>query len=114
MEQPLRGLAPGKIVRETKVASEPEVLVAFFRQLGVPVTRIGLEADPLSQWLHAGLTKARFEVVLLEARPPFGRGGRGGSRAANRDQRASETSGAGIRPQVGSACRRSYNQAGFC
>jgi transposase len=60
--------ATGKIVRETKVASEPEPLVAFFRQLGRPMTRIGLEAGPLSQWLHAGLTRAGFEVVLLETR----------------------------------------------
>ena len=60
--------ATGKIVRETKVPSEPEPLVAFFRQLGRPMTRIGLEAGPLSQWLHAGLTRAGFEVVLLETR----------------------------------------------
>jgi transposase len=32
------------------------------------VTRIGLEAGPLSQWLHAGLAAAGFEVVLLETR----------------------------------------------
>jgi transposase len=50
------------------VPSEPETLVAFFRQLGLPMTRIGLEAGPLSQWLHAGLTRAGFEVVLLETR----------------------------------------------
>ncbi len=60
--------ATGKIVREAKVPSEPEALVAFLRQLGLPVTRIGLEAGPLSQWLHAGLTRAGFEVVLLETR----------------------------------------------
>jgi transposase len=60
--------ATGKIVRETKVPSEPETLVAFFRQLGLPLTRIGLEAGPLSQWLDAGLTRAGFEVVLLETR----------------------------------------------
>src|SRR5918999_6858 len=60
--------ATGEIVRETKVPSEPETLVAFLRQLGVPVTRVGLEAGPLSQWLHAGLTRAGFEVVLLETR----------------------------------------------
>ena len=60
--------ATGKIVREAKVVSEPEALVSFFRQLGVKLTRIGLEAGPLSQWLHAGLTKAGFEVVLLETR----------------------------------------------
>ncbi len=60
--------ATGRIVRETKVASEPEALVRFLRGLGLPVTRIGLEAGPLSQWLHAGLTRAGFEVVLLETR----------------------------------------------
>ena len=58
----------GKIVKEAKVASEPEALVCFFKELGVPVNRIGLEAGPLSQWLHAGLTQAGFEAVLLETR----------------------------------------------
>jgi transposase len=58
----------GRIVREAKVASEPEALVVFFHQLNVAVTRIGLEAGPLSQWLHAGLTAAGFEAVLLETR----------------------------------------------
>jgi transposase len=60
--------ATGRIVREAKVASEPEALVGFFGQLGLPLTRIGLEAGPLSQWLHAGLTGAGFEAVLLETR----------------------------------------------
>src|SRR5262249_21160600 len=46
--------ASGKIVREIKVASEPEVLVEFFKGLSLPVTRIGLEAGPLSQWLQGG------------------------------------------------------------
>jgi transposase len=60
--------ATGRIVREAKVASEPEALVAWFRGLGLEVTRIGLEAGPLSQWLHAGLSEAGFEAVLLETR----------------------------------------------
>ena len=60
--------ATGKVVRESKVASEPEALVAFCREFGLQVTRIGLEAGPLSQWLHAGLTNAGFEAVLLETR----------------------------------------------
>jgi transposase len=60
--------ATGRIVREAKVASEPEALIVFFQQLGLPVTRIGLEAGPLSQWLHAGLTAAGLEAVLLETR----------------------------------------------
>src|SRR5207253_5633746 len=50
--------ATGRIVREAKVASEPEALVAFLGQLGLPLTRVGLEAGPLSQWLHAGLSEA--------------------------------------------------------
>lgn len=60
--------AAGRIVREAKVASEPEALVRFFRHAGVPVARVGLEAGPLSQWLHAGLSEAGFEAVLLETR----------------------------------------------
>src|SRR5689334_21191288 len=60
--------ATGRIVREAKVASEPGALVGFLRQLGVPLTRVGLEAGPLSQWLHAGLTGAGYEAVLLETR----------------------------------------------
>ena len=60
--------AQGAIVRETKVASHPEDLVGYFRSLEHPVTRIGLEAGPLSQWLHAGLTSAGLDAVLLETR----------------------------------------------
>src|SRR4051794_23467838 len=58
----------GKIIRETRVASEPEALVGYFSSLEIKVVRIGLEAGPLSQWLHAALTQAGFEVVLLETR----------------------------------------------
>src|SRR5436853_2125519 len=58
----------GRIVREAKVASEPEALVAFLGRLGLSLTRVGLEAGPLSQWLHAGLTGAGFAAVLLETR----------------------------------------------
>ncbi|MGJ0507777.1 MAG: IS110 family transposase [Methylocystis sp.] len=58
----------GKVIREVKVASEPETLVRYFDELGLPVGRIGLEAGPLSQWLHAGLMAAGREVVLLETR----------------------------------------------
>jgi transposase len=58
----------GKIVNEAKVGSDPGAVVAFLRGLGMPIDRIGLEAGPLSQWLHAGLTRAGFETVLLETR----------------------------------------------
>jgi transposase len=58
----------GKILREAKVLSEPEALVQFFLELDLPLTQIGLEAGPLSQWLHAGMVKAGLPVVLLETR----------------------------------------------
>src|SRR5499427_8117728 len=60
--------AKGDVMKEVKVESDPEALVAFFRSLGFAVTRIGLEAGPLSQWLYAGLTEAGFETVLMETR----------------------------------------------
>lgn len=60
--------ATGKLVREVKVGSEPECLVGYFDQLDFPVERIGLEAGPLSQRLHAALVAAGHEVVLLETR----------------------------------------------
>ena len=41
--------AAGKVIRETKVASEPEALVVFLRGLGLTIVRVGLEAGPLSQ-----------------------------------------------------------------
>jgi len=58
----------GKIVREAKVASEAEVLVGWFLSLGFELTRIGLEAGPLSQWLYAAMKKAGLAVELLETR----------------------------------------------
>jgi transposase len=60
--------ASGKIIREAKVASEPEALVAWFRALGLDLARIGLEAGPLSQWLYAAMKQAGLAVELLETR----------------------------------------------
>jgi transposase len=60
--------ATGRIVREAKVASEPETLIAWFRGLGVEVARVGLEAGPLSQWLYAAMREAGLAVELLETR----------------------------------------------
>jgi len=58
----------GKIVREDKVRSEPEALIGWFHSLGRGLTRIGLEAGPLSQWLYAALRDAGLAVELLETR----------------------------------------------
>lgn len=58
----------GRIVREAKVASEPAALARWLKDVGVELTRIGLEAGPLSQWLFAGMAKAGLSVELLETR----------------------------------------------
>lgn len=58
----------GKILKETQVASEPEALVRWAREQEGTVAAIGLEAGPLSQWLHRGLTDAGLEAVLMETR----------------------------------------------
>jgi transposase len=60
--------ATGKIIREGKVASEPEALIAWFRSLGFGLVRIGLEAGPTSQWLFAAMREAGLAVELLETR----------------------------------------------
>jgi transposase len=60
--------AGGKIVREGKVASEPAALIGWFGSQGLGVTRVGLEAGPLSQWLFAAMREAGLAVELLETR----------------------------------------------
>src|SRR5215218_438724 len=60
--------AAGRILREAKVASEPDAPIAWFRGLGLQVSRVGLEAGPLSQWLYAAMREAGLAVELLETR----------------------------------------------
>src|ERR1700748_48308 len=58
----------GKIVREVKVASEPEALLAVLKNLAYHFKRIGLEAGPLSQWLFSVLAEAVLPVICVETR----------------------------------------------
>jgi transposase len=58
----------GQIVREGKIVSEPDALIAWLRGLKLELTRIGLEAGPLSQWLYAAMRQAGLAVELLETR----------------------------------------------
>jgi transposase len=55
----------GKIVRELKVASEPQALLAVLRNATYCFKRIGLEAGPLSQWLYGALTEAGLPVICI-------------------------------------------------
>ena len=58
----------GKIVREVKVASEPEALLQVPMKPAHRFKRIGLEAGPLSQWLFSALAEAGLPVICVETR----------------------------------------------
>src|SRR3974390_2666329 len=58
----------GKIVREVKVASEPDALLVALRNPAYQFKRIGLEAGPLSQWLFSALGEAGLPVICVETR----------------------------------------------
>ena len=58
----------GRIVREVKVASEPDALLAVLTGVAYHFKRIGLEAGPLSQWLYSALAEAGLAVICVETR----------------------------------------------
>lgn len=58
----------GKIAREAEVVSKPELLNAWLQTLDGNIAALGLEAGPLSQWRHRGLTDAGLDAVLTETR----------------------------------------------
>jgi len=58
----------GKIVREAKVTTEPEAVVALLNDAGLGYARVGLEAGPMSQWMVTGLLAAGLPVVCVETR----------------------------------------------
>ena len=58
----------GKIVREVRVASEPEALQQVLASNTYRFKRIGLEAGPLSQWLYSVLAEAGLPVICVETR----------------------------------------------
>jgi transposase len=58
----------GKIVREVKVASEPDALLQALSNPTYHFKRIGLEAGPLSQWLFSAVGEAGLPVICVETR----------------------------------------------
>src|SRR5262249_32453287 len=58
----------GKIVREARVASEPEALLQLLTNTIYRFKRVGLEAGPLSQWLYSVLAEAGLPVICVETR----------------------------------------------
>ena len=56
----------GRIVREVKVASEPDALLQVLKNPAYRFKRIGLEAGPLSQCLYSALAEAGLPVICVE------------------------------------------------
>ena len=57
-----------RVVREVKVASEPEALLQVLANPAYHFKRIGLEAGPLSQWLFSALAEAGLPTICVETR----------------------------------------------
>jgi hypothetical protein len=60
----------GNIVREAKVESDPAALAAWFAGIETPMTQIGLEAGPLSQWLPVARKLLVGKVIDFEKGVP--------------------------------------------
>jgi transposase len=58
----------GQIMKEARVASEPEAVDALLSTLGLPLDRLGLEACSLTAWLHGELKAAGWPAICIESR----------------------------------------------
>src|SRR3984957_320762 len=58
----------GRIVKELRVASEPDALLRVLGNPAYRFKRIGLEAGPLPQWLFSALAEAGLPVICVETR----------------------------------------------
>src|ERR1700732_3354001 len=58
----------GIVVTEGKAASEPDDLVRWLVATGLTITRVGLEAGPLSPRLHTELRAAGLPAICIETR----------------------------------------------
>jgi transposase len=58
----------GQVVREVKVATEPEAILVVLADETFSIERIGLEAGPLSQWLYSELAEAGLPMICVETR----------------------------------------------
>jgi transposase len=58
----------GRIVKETRAASEPQALSDALRKVDLALERIGLEACSLTAWLHDGLYGEGWPAICIETR----------------------------------------------
>jgi hypothetical protein len=81
----------GKVVREAKVATEPEAIVALLNAAGFGYVRVGLEAGPMSQWVVTGLLEAGA-ASGLRGDTPYEGGADGAASGQERPQRCARDS----------------------
>lgn len=60
--------ADGRIINERKVTTDPQVIAAHLLGLQLAITRVGLEAGAMSQYLYGGLAEAGLPVICVETR----------------------------------------------
>jgi transposase len=58
----------GRVCLEARAPSDPGSIARVLGDLGGPFERVGLEAGPMSQWLHFGLIDAGYPAVCIETR----------------------------------------------
>ena len=58
----------GKVVLETEVPTEPELIAEALERFAGRLRRVGHEAGSVSPWLHAGLLALGLPAVCLETR----------------------------------------------
>jgi transposase len=56
----------GHVIFEGSVATDPDLIAATLAAHAPDL--VGLEAGPMSEWLHAGLSRHGLETVLMETR----------------------------------------------
>lgn len=58
----------GATVLQTTIASEPAEVLKRLSDLEAPIELVGIEACPLSEWMHAALVEAGHQAFVLETR----------------------------------------------
>jgi transposase len=58
----------GRVVKEGRVAAEPEAMAAWLRQHAPALVRVGIETGPLAQWHTHALRRLGVPVLCIDAR----------------------------------------------
>lgn len=58
----------GRLVHESRVGSDPELIATELQRIGDSLIRVGFEAGPLSQRMFFGLKEPGLPAVCIEAR----------------------------------------------